>query len=392
MASYGTTSTSEPGLRVRLSKEAGQTLVLFVFALAALMGFTALSIDVGLVFVARRDMQNAADAAALAAARELDDSPAAAIAMAQQYASANGVDLTDPSYTFEATTPYQGDPGKIEVKVSREVDFLFARALGLDFANVPARAVAEATVVPGTSAPYAVLALDTNCQSNEQILIPGSGSVITGAIHSNSDLQVSGSDNTFNSGPVTYSCDVLVGGQNNTFTSSPAKAPIVSLAQTYTYSSFPCTYTFTTNVNLQSHPEVWVGSNPSNKQLKDGVYCSTQDIQLSGQGISGNVTLVAADEVKISGSDFNLTAYYEDILAFSAASHGSAIDMSGSGGSWTGLIYAPDGAVKLQGSDNLSVSGSIVADQVIISGSGFSITAGGAGVATYSSGPIRLDE
>ncbi len=391
MASYGTTSTSEPGLRVRLSKEAGQTLVLFVFALAALMGFTALSIDVGLVFVARRDMQNAADAAALAGARELEDSPAAAIAMAQQYASANGVDLTDPSYTFEATTPYQGDPGKIEVKVSREVDFLFARALGLDFASVPARAVAEATVVPGTSGTYAVLALDTNCQSADQILIPGSGSVITGGVHSNSDLQVSGSDNTFNSA-VTYNCDVSVGGQNNTFSSSPVKAQVVSLAQNYTYSYFPCTYTFTASANLQSHNEVWVGNNPSSKQLKDGVYCSTQDIQLSGQSITGNVTLVAADEVKISGSDFNLTPYYEDILAFSAASDGSAIDMSGSGGSWAGIILAPDGAVKLQGSDNLSVSGSIVGDRVIVSGSNFSLTSGGGGVATYSSGPIRLTE
>ncbi len=184
----------------------------------------------------------------------------------------------------------------------------------------------------------------------------------------------------------------MVGGQNNTFASSPAKAQIVSLAQNYTYSDFPCTYTFTTSADLQSHPEVWVGNDPSSKQLKDGVYWSTQDIQLSGQGITGNVTLVAADEVKISGSDFNLTAYYEGILAFSAASHGSAIDMSGSGGSWTGLILAPDGAVKLQGSDNLSVSGSIVADRVIVSGSNFSVTGGGAVVPTYSSGPIRLDE
>ncbi len=166
----------------------------------------------------------------------------------------------------------------------------------------------------------------------------------------------------------------------------------MSLAQNYTYSDFHCTYTFNTSADLQSHPEVWVGDNPSSKQLKDGVYCSTQDIQLSGQGISGNVTLVAADEVKISGSDFNLTAYYEDILAFSAASHGSAIDMSGSGGSWAGTILAPDGTVKFQGSDNLSVSGSIVADRVIISGSNFSITAEGVGVATYSSSPIRLVE
>ncbi len=372
-------------------RESGQTLILFVLALSVLMGMVAMTVDVGLILHERRSLQNSADAAALAGAQELDNSPAAAIAMAQQYAVANGVDLTDPEYTFVATTPYQGDPDLIEVQVSRQKGFIFGRVLGLDFVNVPARAVAKATVVPSTSGTYAILALDTTCQSAEQLLIPGSSSVFTGAVHSNSDLQVSGSNNTFN-GAATYSCDVLVGGQNNTFTSSPAKAQIVSLAQNYTYSDFPCTYTFTKGVNLQSHNEVWVGNNPTSKQLKDGVYCSTQDIQLGGQKITGNVTLVAAGEVKISGSDFNLTPYYEDILAFSAASSGSAIDMSGSGGSWTGLIYAPDGAVKLQGSNNLSVSGSVVADRVIISGSNFSITSGGGGVATYSSGPIRLTE
>ena len=187
--------------------------------------------------------------------------------MAQQYAVANGVDLTDPEYTFVATTPYQGDPDLIEVQVSRQQGFIFGRVLGLDFVNVSARAVAEATVVPSTSGTYAILALtlDTTCQSAEQLLIPGSSSVFTGAVHSNSDLQVSGSNNTFN-GAVTYSCDVSVGGQNNTFTSSPAKAQIVSLAQNYTYSDFPCTYTFTTSADLQSHPEVWVGNNPSSKQ------------------------------------------------------------------------------------------------------------------------------
>ncbi len=371
--------------------ERGQMLILFVLALGVLMGFMAMSIDVGMIFYERRSLQNTADAAALAGAQELDNSPAAAIAMAQQYAVANGVDLTDPEYTFVATTPYQGDPDLIEVQVSRQKGFIFGRVLGLDFVSVPARAVAKATVVPSTSGTYAILALNTTCQSADQILISGSSGVFTGAVHSNSDLQVSGSDNTLN-GAVAYGCDVSVGGQNNTFASSPAKAQIVSLAQNYTYSDFPCTFTFTSSANLQSHNEVWVGNNPSSKQLKDGVYCSTQDIQLSGQGITGNVTLVAADEVKISGSDFNLTPYYEDILAFSAASDGSAIDMSGSGGSWSGIILAPDGAVKLQGSGNLSVSGSIVADRVIISGSNFSITSGGGGVATNSSGPIRLTE
>ena len=382
------------GEQTRRNSEAGQTLVLFVLALGVLLGFVAMTVDVGMIFVERRSLQSAADAAALAGAPALppEGSAAAAMALAREYAEKNGyVDGVD-GVKVKVRSPFNGNPKDIEVVIEKEMPFIFARVLGLESTGVGARAVAEGASSPGGGGPFAILALDTDCQSGELLLMPGSVSVVTGAVHSNSDLQVSGSDNTFNGGAVTYSCDVLVGGQNNTFTSSPAKAQIVSVAQDYTYSSFPCTYTFATSANLQSHPEVWVGNNPSSKQLKDGVYCSTQDIQLSGQGITGNVTLVAADEVKISGSDFNLTAYFEDVLAFSAASHGSAIDMSGSGGSWTGLIYAPDGAIKLQGSDNLSVSGSIVADQVIISGSNFSITGESVGLATSGPVAVRLVE
>ncbi len=49
--------------------------------------------------------------------------------------------------------------------------------------------------------------------------------------------------------------------------------------------------------------------------------------------------------------------------------------MSGSGGNWEGYIFAPNGRAKIQGSSNLSISGSIVADRVTVSGSDFSLNA-----------------
>jgi Flp pilus assembly protein TadG len=63
--------------------ERGQTLVLFVFALAALMGLVALTVDAGLAYVARRDMQNAVDSAVLAGAARLAEgaSPSQAAAI-----------------------------------------------------------------------------------------------------------------------------------------------------------------------------------------------------------------------------------------------------------------------------------------------------------------------
>ena len=46
----------EISLPKRSRSERGQTLVLFVFALAALMALVALTVDVGLAYVARRDI------------------------------------------------------------------------------------------------------------------------------------------------------------------------------------------------------------------------------------------------------------------------------------------------------------------------------------------------
>ncbi len=315
--------------------EAGQTLVLFVFALAALLGFTALAIDVGLILHERRQLQNAADAAALAGAQELFDSPAAAVAKAQEYAVANGIDLTDPDYTFQATTPYQGDPGKIEVKVSSQVGFLFGRALGLDFVNVPARAVAEQDSVSGTTDEYALFVMNDACSANNPLMVTGSVNLVIGAVHSNSKITISGSNNSFN-GPLTHSCSFDNSGSNNTYIPPPDQEPVRYLALNYTWSTFCYAVNpdlaipiQTQDVDLNSIPEAWLNGDKDTGQLLDGVYCSTGDIVLSGQGISGNVTLVAGDEIKLSGSDFDITGYYKDVLVFSSASHDNAIDMSG---------------------------------------------------------------
>jgi hypothetical protein len=51
--------------------EHGQTLVIFVFAIVGLLAMVGLAIDGGTVFLERRRMQNAADAAALAGTRQL---------------------------------------------------------------------------------------------------------------------------------------------------------------------------------------------------------------------------------------------------------------------------------------------------------------------------------
>jgi Flp pilus assembly protein TadG len=54
-------------MKARSSLEKGQSMVLIVLGIFVLFGFTALAIDGGMVYSDRRNAQNAADAAALAA-------------------------------------------------------------------------------------------------------------------------------------------------------------------------------------------------------------------------------------------------------------------------------------------------------------------------------------
>ncbi len=73
--------------------EDGQAIIQVTISLVVLLGFLALAIDVGRVYAERRNMQNAADAGALAGARELclgQEFPAAE-AKAKEIMIANGV-------------------------------------------------------------------------------------------------------------------------------------------------------------------------------------------------------------------------------------------------------------------------------------------------------------
>jgi len=71
-----------------LRNEKGQTLVWVALIMIALLTFLAMATDIGMIYFVRRHMQNAADAGALAGARELclGGSEADAAAVAEEYA------------------------------------------------------------------------------------------------------------------------------------------------------------------------------------------------------------------------------------------------------------------------------------------------------------------
>ena len=104
------------------------------------------------------------------------------------------------------------------------------------------------------------------------------------------------------------------------------------------------------------------------------------DSDLTVQG-GGGVTFVSSSGmIKFAGSDHTLQPYVDGLLAFSNRGTGcdlAAFDMSGSNHDWKGIVFAPRGTIKMAGSTNTSLTGSLVAYTVEMSGSEISLIADG---------------
>jgi len=144
-------------------RERGQTLVVAVLAMSAILGMVAMTIDVGLFFEDRRHFQNSADAMALAGVAELPVNPALAQSKAQQWATNNGVDASEIKKIEVRTTGVPNDT--LYVELEGEFSWIFGRVLGQTTDNVGAEAAARIGSLAGghNMMPWGLLRGDTNC-------------------------------------------------------------------------------------------------------------------------------------------------------------------------------------------------------------------------------------
>jgi Flp pilus assembly protein TadG len=125
----------------------GQALVLVAVIIAIIAGMAAVAVDGGSYSAERRDLQNAADAIALAASRELPSASAAQSA-ADTWAVKNGVDPDSMSVTIVPQGIGEPNP-KVVVEIERDHPFTFARLVGITSAAVGADATAIRTSAAG---------------------------------------------------------------------------------------------------------------------------------------------------------------------------------------------------------------------------------------------------
>jgi hypothetical protein len=180
--------------------ESGQVLAFAIGALATLLLASALVLDVGHVFWAKRKLQSSADAAALAGAYDLPDA-ALAMAAAQQYSGTAGRrnheipgTQTDVCITgYPATSTCTPQLNKVIVVERASVNTFFGGLVGIGSYNISARAVASrGSTTVGTPLAVYVHELCGASTGNKGLIINGENAEIHGGIHVNGHLDIGG--------------------------------------------------------------------------------------------------------------------------------------------------------------------------------------------------------
>jgi len=113
-------------------RDQGSMLILTMVVLTALLGIGALSTDMAVLYVEKSNLQNAADASALAGAQELPGKPQSAYSIADQYASSN--------HTALSAIKISSNNKEVLVTAQKEVPLYLARFFGISSKVVSAEA------------------------------------------------------------------------------------------------------------------------------------------------------------------------------------------------------------------------------------------------------------
>lgn len=375
--------------------EKGQAIVLIVLAIVGLIGITGLTIDGGFAYSDRRNAQNAADTAALAAGRSFireEDWEAAAFALA----ASNGYDNNETTNFVTVNKPpvesdeYAGNDEYIEVVIQSEYQTSFARVVGIT--QMTNRVLAVARVVPteyiNMFNGHAMVSLNqSDChaftfQGDGDTTINGSG------IFVNSNCDQPGNQAAYfsASGSADLYADSLcaVGRieDNGAFegTENEGEAncpPFTDPTNMYQYPNPDCPTNAVKTGNTLS-PGNYSGTFPPAgvTTLESGVYCVNGNFRLNGTDeLTGYGVMIYMESGDVSwqGGDVVLTSPssgpFDGLLIYFPWGNCDNLTINGNGEqTLTGTILAPCSEVQINGNDDTTISGQIIGDIIDFSG------------------------
>jgi hypothetical protein len=388
-----------------------------------IMGFASLAVDAGFGLNDRRDTQNAADIAALAAAWE-DCNPRLSgapnpIAAARASAKVNAYDhdLANVDVAVNDISASASSRTRVwEVVITSTNDTYLANAsvIERDELTVQSRAVGSCERLQFLGG-YAIFAGgDTTCGGGVELDLSGASKIVNGSVHSNGDVKVTGASTTI-TGTVTYrgSANLPAGVSEEKLFGSAYGYPVQVSMDEYRAGGSRRTRAQNDPNDGQNRfydagatdiDDSWIqsmgyGTKSGSDTIinKSGIYFTEGDIDVSGlvagtDPVSGDTvtaTFVANGQIHITGNT-DLTAYDPliggptdpGVVMFSnyleppagPTCTGNAIQFSVSAADWTGIIFAPHGQAKLSFSSSSTLNGGIFAYTVDVSGSSFELS------------------
>jgi Flp pilus assembly protein TadG len=355
-----------------LRDESGQVIVLTVLCMGVLLGFMALAIDVGLLFRARRNVQIAADAAAIAGALDYkyNASTSTAKTAGQTAAAANGVTNGAGGAVVAINLPpqngaYAGSGGFVEAVVSLPTQTFF---MGYLFHHnnftVSARAVAGSG--SGTGCVW------TLARSGTDVSLTGSGAI--DAV--NCDIYDDSSNTTTaltltGSGSIAAKSIGIVGGYKETGSGSVTPTPITGMspaADPLANLPVPTIPTGTcTGTSSACNPSF---SGSGTNTLGPGTYTS---IKNTGSGsltltagnyiINGSVSNTGSGALTLGAGNYTVGGSFTDTgsgaLTLGSGLYivGGNLGLTGSGPlTGLGVTFYTEGATTVTGSSNLDLT------------------------------------
>jgi hypothetical protein len=386
-------------MKTLLRDESGQTLIFVAVSMTVILGFLAMAADVGTLLHDRRNLQIAADSAAIAGAVEekvslvTGDIQASGQTASTQNGFTNGANgVTVTINTPPANGPHTGAAGYVEAIVSQAEPLFFTKLRGFTTMTVTTRAVA----FDGATSTNCVLA--TNLTAPQTIELQGSFNANfpkCSVVDDSNDpdaLDFTGGGGSLTAGSV----GVVGGAGGHTGDSTPAPKtgiapisdPLGSLPPP-PYNPASCTAAPTGTVWGQATAGVTVCYSGNikvqqNIMMNAGIYVFTGDLDFTGNGsltsLPGGVTLYfAGPNGQLGGpgngnTTLDLTATstggpYNHILIYQDRTDANLAEFNGTPiTNLTGIIYIPDAPLEFSGNTVSNLTTDLIVNQLIEQG------------------------
>jgi Flp pilus assembly protein TadG len=389
--------------------ERGQALVLTALCCVMLVGMLGFATDVGLLLMAKRNLQVAADSAALAGAAELNygDYASAAQAAAAQNGftnGSNGVTVSvNPSGTANPSPlngPYKNQAGYLEVVITQIRSTFFMKVFHWSSMSVSARAVG--TLGSSSGCIYLLATSGTNltmsnagqltassCGLMDDSSSSASISVIGGSTLAVSTIGLVGNDTVSGGGTITPAAVTGI---------APFSDPMAYLTAP-TYSASSCgsdplthygnggssysvgpgsTYSTTQNGNTVCYTSLSLGINNDTVTVNPGIYVITGAMTFASGTVAGGagVTFYLTGSASLSignGATFTLSAptsgTYNGILFYQDRADTTAASIQGGATSvLKGILYFPNAALSIGNGTSSTFYTPIIANSLTIVG------------------------